>query len=417
VTQTPLHAGPLGPAVLAATGSDVALAFVELGMIAIALAVLARISRRFGFSPIPAYLLAGLAFGEGGVVSPEVSEGFLEIAAEIGVILLLLTLGLEYTSEELQNGMRRGWKAGLVDLALNFPPGALAALLLGWGPVAAVLLGGITYISSSGVIAKVLGDLGRLGNRETPPVLTVLVIEDLVMALYLPVAAVLIVGGGFWDGAVSVAVALGVAAVVFGAAVRHGHRMTNLLATESDEALLLGVLGVTLLVAGVAQQLNVSAAVGAFLVGIALSGPVQQRASALVAPLRDLFAAMFFVLFSLRIDPGALPPVLVPAVILAVVTALTKVATGWWAATQAGVGRPGRIRAGTALVARGEFSIVIAGLAVGTTVNQDLVAVSAAYVLLLATAGPILTRYADRLLRLPLLRRRAAVPRPAPSGS
>jgi K+:H+ antiporter subunit KhtU len=181
--------------------------------------------------------------------------------------------------------------------------------------------------------------------------------------------------------------------------LRFGHRLTHVLHARTDEALLLGLLGVTLLVAGVAQRLDVSAAVGAFLVGIALSGPVQTRVTPLIAPLRDLFAALFFVLFGFSIDPSSLPSVLLPAAVLAAITALTKVATGWYAATPLQVGRRGQMRAGTALIARGEFSIVIAGLALHSDVEPDLVVLAGAYVLILAVAGPIATRYAGDVSR------------------
>ena len=248
-------------------------------------------------------------------------------------------------------------------MVLNALPGAAAALLLGWGLKEAVLLAGITYISSSGVISKVLTDLGRLGNRETPAILSVLVLEDLAMTVYLPVAAVVIAGDEISDAAITVAIALSVTLLALVGAIRYGHHLTRAISTRSDEALLLGVLGVTLLAAGAAQELEVSAAIGAFLVGVALSGTVQQRASALIEPLRDLFAALFFVLFGLQVDIGSLPPVLLAASLLALVTATTKVVTGWYAAKRLGVGVRGRARAGASLIARGEFSIVIAGLA------------------------------------------------------
>ncbi|MEX0664997.1 MAG: cation:proton antiporter [Acidimicrobiia bacterium] len=382
---------------LGAASDDVALAFVELGTIAIGLAVLARLSDRVGVSPIPAYLLAGVVFGEGGLAAPDLSADFLQLAAEIGVVLLLLTLGLEYSAAELADGVKTGRRAGVLDIALNATPGALAGLALGWSAEAAVLLGGVTYISSSGVIAKVLADLGRLGNRETPSVLTLLVIEDLAMAAYLPIVGVMLAGRPFGEGVVSVVLALSVAALVLVAAMRFGPQITRVLHARTDEALLLGLIGTTLLVAGVAQQLDVSAAVGAFLVGIALSGPLQERVTTLVAPLRDLFAAVFFVLFGFSIDPATLPDVILPALALAVVTAVTKIATGWYAAGRVGAGPRGRMRAGTVLVARGEFSIVIAGLALTAGVEPDLVPLAGAYVLLLAVTGPILTRFADRL--------------------
>ncbi|HEY7105065.1 MAG TPA: cation:proton antiporter [Acidimicrobiia bacterium] len=384
--------------VLAAASQDAALAFIELGAIALGLAVLARVSDRIGVSPIPAYLVAGLLFGEGGIAKPELSSRFLPIAAQIGVVLLLLTLGLEYTADELRDGLRRSARPGSVDLVLNAVPGAAAAFLLGWGPEEALLLAGITYISSSGVISKVLDDLGRLGNRETPAILSVLVLEDLAMTVYLPIVAVVVAGDALGEAALSIAIALTATSVALLAALRFGHHFTRVMSARSDEALLLGVFGVTLLVAGVAEQLDVSAAIGAFLVGVALSGPVQHRASQLIEPLRDLFAALFFVLFGLRVDVAELPPVLLAAFLLAMVTAATKVATGWFAAREVGVGSRARARAGASLIARGEFSIVIAGLAIGSTLDQDLVPLAAAYVLLLAIAGPILTRFADRLV-------------------
>jgi CPA2 family monovalent cation:H+ antiporter-2 len=143
--------------------------------------------------------------------------------------------------------------------------------------------------------------------------------------------------------------------------------------------------------------LNVSAAVGAFLAGIAFSGPAADRARSLLVPLRSVFAGTFFLFFGFEVDPGTLPRALVPAVALAAVGAVTKYATGWFAARRSGVGRRGRIRAGVALIARGEFSIVIAGIAVASGAEPELGPLAAAYVLLLAVCGPILARAADRI--------------------
>ncbi|MFQ5425492.1 MAG: cation:proton antiporter, partial [Gaiellales bacterium] len=155
-----------------------------------------------------------------------------------------------------------------------------------------------------------------------------------------------------------------------------------------------------LLVAGAAESVQVSAAVGAFLVGIAFSGQVAERAETLVMPLRDFFAATFFVFFGLQIDVGALPGALGAAVALAAITAVTKIATGYWAARSIGVAIRGRFRAGTALIARGEFSIVIAGLGVAAGVEGELGPLAAAYVLVLALLGPLVTRYSDALVDL-----------------
>ncbi|AXI87182.1 cation:proton antiporter [Streptomyces griseoincarnatus] len=376
---------------------DTATMLIELGAIILVLGLLGRLAGRVGFSPIPLYLLVGLAFGHGGILALQASEEFIAVGAEIGVILLLLMLGLEYSASELVTNLRTQYPSGAVDFVLNAVPGAVAALILGWGPVAAVALAGVTWISSSGVIAKVLGDLRRLGNRETPVVLGVLVIEDLAMAVYLPILIAVLAGAGLAGGSVTLLIALGTVGAVLYLALRHGRLISRAVSSDNAEMLLLVVLGLTLLVAGVAQELQVSAAVGAFLVGIALSGEVAEGASNLLTPLRDLFAAVFFVFFGLSTDPSDIPPVLVPALLLAIVTASTKIATGWYAARRAGIKGAGRWRAGGTLVARGEFSIVIAGLAVG--VEPRIGPLATAYVLILVVVGPLTARWTEPLAR------------------
>src|SRR2546426_3904421 len=372
------------------TTQDLSRVLIELGLIVVSLAILARIASRWGFSAIPFYLLAGLAFGKGGLAPLNLSAGFTHIGAEIGVLLLLFMLGLEYTGAELVANLRSALPAAIVDFALNFTSGLVSGLLLKWKPLAAVLLGGVTYVSSSGVIAKVLAELRRLNNPETPSVLSILVLEDLAMAVYLPLVAVLLVGGGPARMVMSVSLALATVLLVLALAVRYGVPLSRVVAHQSDEIVLLTIFGAVLLVAGAAQRLQVSAAIGAFLAGIAVSAPMAEQTHRLLAPLRDLFAATFFFFFGLQIDPATLPSALPSAVLLGVVTAVTKVLTGFWAARRTGIDRRGRLRAGMALVARGEFSIVIAGLGAG--LEPQLGPLSAAYVLFLAVLGPILAR-------------------------
>jgi CPA2 family monovalent cation:H+ antiporter-2 len=381
---------------------------IELGAIVLVLGLLGATAVRFSISPIPLYLVAGLAFGSGGILPLGASEEFVALGAEVGVILLLFTLGLEYTAGELVGTLRTSAPAGLADLLLNATPGVAVALVLGWGPVAAVALGGVTYVTSSGITAKVMGDLGWLGNRETPAVLSILVFEDLAMAAYLPILTALLAGASLAAGATTLGIAAATIALILFIALRHGRLVERFVASPTDEVLLLKVLGLTLLVAGLAQRLQVSAAVGAFLVGIALSGPLAHSARDLLAPLRDLFAAVFFVFFGLHTDPGQLPPVLGIAALLAAAGIATKLASGWLAARRAGVASRGRLRAGAALVPRGEFNIVIAGLAVSAGINPRLGPLAAAYVLILAIAGPLIARGVEPLLRW----RRARAARP-----
>lgn len=379
--------------ILAATETSTLL--VELGGVLLLLAVAGRLARRIAVSPIPLYLAAGLILGDGGLVDLDAATEFMETGGEVGVILLLLMLGLEYTSDELIAGLRTSRWAGLLDLALNATPGVLTGYLLGWDTVEALFLGGITYISSSGVVAKVLDELGRIGNRETPTVLSLLIFEDLVMAVFLPVAAGLAIASGAADTVRDVGVALAAVALAFAAARLLGDRLSRLVFNQSGELLMLSVLGGALLIAGTAEELQAPAAVAALLVGIALSGPAADSSRRVLTPLRDLFAALFFVSFAIGVDPGAIPDVLPEAAALAIVTAGTKVAAGVAAAKRAGLGLPARLRAGTVLVARGEFSIIIAGVAVAEGLEPDLATLAATYVLILASVGPVLTRFAD----------------------
>lgn len=372
-----------------------ALDLIEIGALLLGIAIVTRLAARIGVSPIPLVLIGGLMLGEGGFVEVAHAEGFLAVGAEIGVILLLLMLGLEYNARELIGNLRSSSAAGALDMLLNATPGVVLALLMGWGPVAAMVLGGVTWISSSGVIAKLLRDLGRLTNRETPTILSILVIEDLAMAFYLPVLTALLVGLDLGAGMLTVLVALASVVVILYLAVRHGKRFSKLLWTRSAEALLLGVLGVAVLVAGLASEVKVSAAVGAFLVGIAIQGKTAVEAERVLSPLRDLFAAIFFLYFGLSTDPADLVPMLVPAVLLALATMATKILTGYLAARRAGIAEAGRWRAGFALTPRGEFSIVIAGLAVAAGVDRSLAALATAYVLLTILIGPLLARIPD----------------------
>ena len=178
---------------------------------------------------------------------------------------------------------------------------------------------------------------------------------------------------------------------------RFSKHVSRLVQSHSRELLLLGVLGLAFLVAGLAEAVQVSAAVGAFLLGLTLSGQVADEVRALLPPLRDVFGGIFFVFFGIAIDPRDLIPVAVPALILAVVTAATKIGTGVWAARRAGIGPRGQWRAGLSLVPRGEFSIVIAGLGVAAGANAQLGPFAAAYVLVLAVGGSLLMRYANHL--------------------
>lgn len=379
---------------------------LEIGLVILLLSLVARLAGALGISAMPLYVLAGLALGEGGLIPVVTATEFLEVGAEIGVVLLLLMLGVEYRADELVEGLRRTASLAAVDVVLNVGVGVAAGFILDLGWIGALALGGVTYASSSGIVAKAIDELGWLANRETPWVLSLLVAEDLVMAALLPLLAVVLAGSVGFGIVGQLGLALGATAIVLFAAVRFGDQISRLLHTEHTEAMLLGALGLGLLVAGAAEQVQVSAAVGAFLVGIAISGPAQELSRNLLRPLRDLFSALFFTFFSLTINPADIPPVLVPALVLAAITAATK----YWPVSaglkRLGIGERGRRRGGLLMMPRGEFSIVVAELGVATGAHERLGPLAATYVLVLALAAPIALRLAAprpwRPRRIPL---------------
>ncbi len=367
---------------------------LEIGLLLVVLTILGALARRVSLSPIPLYLLAGLALGEGGIPLVPASEDFIRTGAVVGVILLLLTLGLEFTAHEFASSMRKHVPSAWVDLALNATPGAVVGWFLGLDFVGILAMAGITYISSSGVVSRLLTDLRRLGNRETSAVLSVLVLEDFAMAAYLPLLAVLAAGGAWWHAVIGMAIAMAALAAAFMASYRWGHTVARVLAPEDSELLLLRVLGVTLVVAGLAEYVHASAAVGAFLVGLTLTGQSAERSRAVLSPLRDLFAAIFFVSIGLTVKPAELIPMLPLAIALALVTAATKVVSGMYAARRDGVARRGQLRAGTVLIVRGEFSLVIITL-VGETIPM-IESFAMPYVFVLAFIGPVATVLSGR---------------------
>lgn len=370
--------------------------FLEFGLLLLGLGIIARLAQRFGFSAIPFYLLAGLVMGEGGLYGIDPRGILVPTLAELGVVLLLLLLGLEYSGTQLVETARQQSRSGLIDLVLNATPGVAMALILGWGYAGALALGGVTYISSSGIVSQVVRDLRWRRNPETRPVVSILILEDLVMAPYLPILTVVLTGAGLVSGLVSTGIALVVVAVVILIAVRQAKWTKLLFGNSEPVGLLLVVFGAAVAAAGLAGLVSFSPAVAAFLVGLLLTGEVAEVARRRLDPLRELLAAVFFAYFGLSTDPADLPAVFLPALLLAVVTIATKFVTGWYASGTVDGGTISKLRAGALLSARGEFSVVIAGIAaVSTILPGEFQAFVAAYVLITAGIAPVLARYAE----------------------
>jgi CPA2 family monovalent cation:H+ antiporter-2 len=367
---------------------------IELGLVLVGLAVLARTAVRIGIPTIPLYLVAGLAFGEGGILPLVTTEGFVEIGAEIGLILLLLMLGLEYSASQLLDTLRSTTRPAVLDLVANYVPGFLIGWVLSGDLIAAAFIGGVTYVSSSGVAAKLLQDVRGEDDEERGFVLSILIVEDLAMALYLPLLAGLVIGGDSLNSIGTALIAIAAVVAIIWLALRFDVGISRVVFSRSDEALLLTIMGLTILVAGLAELIQVSAAVAALLVGILLAGPAARTAHDLLTPLRDLFAALFFAFFGLTVDPASIPPVLPQALLLAGVTGATKFASAFYSARRSGLSVKHARHAATILVSRGEFSIIIAGLGVAAAVDPELGPVAVSYVLLMVVTGPLIARFA-----------------------
>jgi CPA2 family monovalent cation:H+ antiporter-2 len=373
----------------------------ELGGVFVLLGIIARVAVKLHIASAPLFLLAGVGFGVGGVADLDFSQPFIGVAAEVGAIMLLLFLGLEFSAKTIVYEVRLHRKTAVVDLFLNATPGAVIAMLLGWNVVFIVAMAGITYVSSSGIATQVAREMGWKSRPEWKSLVTILVLEDLVMAPYLPVLAAIGGAASFLSGAFGVGSGLFVVAVLLFVGARGGKPFAFLLKADSGASLLLTTFGLALFAGGVAAMFDFSSAVAAFFVGLLITGELAEAIRIRMAPLRDVFAAVFFVFFGLQTDPADVVAKLPIAIILVLITWATKVATVYYALGQSGVTATHRrfcaFRGGSVLSARGEFSVAIAALVIGFAGSPvGLQGIVASYVLLSALVGPFVARFFDR---------------------
>lgn len=401
---------------ISAAGADLGRELVALGAALLAAALLARGGRRFGLPTIPLFMIAGILTGPhtpGLVLVRDPAQ--LGLLATLGLVLLLFHLGLEFSLDDLVAGGRRLLGAGAVYLALNLGGGLLVGALLGWGGREALVIGGIIGISSSAIVTKLVVELRRLANPETRLLLGIVVVEDVFLALYL---ALLQPALGDAQGGAHAGLAI-LRALAFLAALtalaRWGRRITGrLLGQGDDELLTVSFVGLAVLVAGLAATFGVSEAIGAFLAGqMVAATQTHKRVERLVLPLRDLLAATFFFAFGLSVDPGQLAKVAGPVALAAGVTIAANLAAGAIAARLHRFGPVEAANIGLTVLARGEFSLILASLAIAAGLDRRLSPFTAGYVLVLALIGPLAASRSDRLARRLSLKGRPAQPRPS----
>ena len=377
---------------LAAVGGDNGRELVALGAALLVAGILARGGRRIGLPTIPLFMAAGILSGPhtpGPVLIREPAD--LGLLTTLGLILLLFHLGLEFSLDDLLAGGRRLLLAGAVYLALNLGGGLALGSSFGWGGRETLVVAGIVGISSSAIVTKLVVELRRLANPETPLLLGIVVVEDVFLAVYLALLQP-VLGEAEGAGEAAASVARGVAFLVLLVALARWGRVVvgRLLGTGDDELLTVCFVGVAILIAGVAANVGVSDAIGAFLAGQVVSGTaVAHRVERLVLPLRDLFAATFFFAFGLSVDPAAIPSVAGPVLGAVTVTVVGCIVAGTVAARIQRFGPYAAANIGLTVLARGEFSLILATLAVAAGLDGRLAPFTAGYVLLLAIAGPL----------------------------
>lgn len=361
-----------------------------------ALALAGLLFRMLRQSIIPAFILLGMA------LRPLVHDTHLvQSLATLGVVLLLFFMGLEFSLGALLRNRTRIVRDGVIDVFVSLPLGFVAGLVMGWGFKGALLLAGAFYVSSSAIIAKSVIELQRAANPETESALGVLVFEDLFIALFLAVlsGAVLVAD----PDPASAAWGIGKAVLFFGAvvfaALRARPLLNRIFDLESDDLFILFVGSVVLLLSWGAVAAGLSEAIGAFLVGLALAETDHKaRAERLFAPLQGLFATVFFLGFGLSIDPATFGRVWQQALVLTVLGVAAKIGAGWWIGRQSQMNQRSSLSLGLTLIARGEFSIVLAGIAVAAG-YPDLGALLALLVLALSVIGTMAMQFSPEITR------------------
>ncbi|HEY8466785.1 MAG TPA: cation:proton antiporter [Solirubrobacterales bacterium] len=364
---------------------------VALGAAGVTAAMLARLGRVVALPTIPAFMAAGIILGPS--AADILSDPHaLDLIADIGLIVLLFHLGVEFPVEQVVRAGRSVVQGALVYIGLNVSAGLALGFALGWGTTEAFVIAGAVGISSSAIVTKLLIELNRLTNAETPVILGIIVVEDIFLAFYLALLAPMLgESSSFADAAgdfgISFAFIAGLALIArYGSAV-----LGRLLDTDDEELVAVLAVGIAILMAGVAEDLGVSDAIGALMIGLVIGRTVlRERVETVITPVRDAFAAIFFVVFGASIELGDLGSVAVPVMAAAGLSVVMCTLGGAAVARFNNLNQASAANAALVLLGRGEFSLILATLAVGAGLDPRIAPFVALYVLVLALVGPIL---------------------------
>ncbi len=376
---------------------------VALGGAFVLCGLIARAGARLGLPTIPLFMLAGVIVGPHTPGFSLVEDpGDLGLVARIGLVFLLFYLGLGFSRRELTSGGKRLAAAAGAYLLLNIGGGLALGFSFGWGWRETLVVAGIVGISSSAIVTKVLLENRRLANPESRVIVGITIIEDLFLALYLALLQPVL--GGASTATEALVGISGAFAFLVGLSLvaRYGvGAATRLLDTKDDEVIVVVSVGLAIASAGLAERLGVSDAIGAFMMGIILgSTPFAARLRASMHPLRDAFGAIFFFHFGLTIAPGQVLDLLGPVAIAAALTVVMCVLAGCIAARVNGYDRTRAAAIGLTVLSRGEFSLVLATLALASGLDARIGPFAAGYVFVLAVVGPIAAARSTELAAL-----------------
>jgi len=382
---------------------------LEIGLALTLIAGAAILSAWLRFSIVPFLIITGMLVGPH---APKIgpldfrfieSAQLIEFMGRVGVLFLLFYLGLEFSVTRLIKAGRSIAVGGSIYIGINFTAGLVYAFAVGLPSREVLVVAGITTISSSAIVAKVLFDLRRTANPETEMILGIIMFEDVFLAVYLSLVSGIVlsgatsIGGVALSGAIALAFILGLIAVGRFAAPL----LNRALNISSNEVFVLVVFASLFLLAGLGETIHVAEAIGALLLGLVLAETDHsQRIEHLVVPFRDFFGAIFFFGFGLTIDPYALGGAVWLALGAVVLTVAGNVAAGILAGRTAKLSPAGSLNIGLTIVSRGEFSIILANLAKAGNLLPIIQPFAALYVLILAIIGPILTKESDRIYDL-----------------
>ncbi len=371
-----------------------------LGILFVVAYVLGRLGKLIGLPSIPIYMLVGL------LASPHVhlvpfglKAANVELVAIFGLIFLLFNLGLEFDQDEFFGNARALLLSGGTRLLINFSLGLAFGFLVGWGAREALIIAGMTATSSSAIVTKLLIELRRLANPETPVILGIAVVEDVFIAFYLAIVAVVIGGEkNIWEIVLQLAISFAFLVVMFALARWGGRVVSRLLGGRDDELFTILFFGLAVAFGGIGELLGVSDAIGAFLIGLVLGASrFRTRIEGFALPLRDVFGAFFFLNFGLSLNPSSFDAVLVPVGVAVVMTLVVNGAGGWLIAWINGLSPRYGLSIGLILQNRGEFALILATLAAGAGLDPRLTPFAGLYVLVMSVVGPVLTVNSERI--------------------